>query len=103
MTLSSRPVIIPSDSIVTLSPVSTPVLLEGKYGRVVYPGESIVITASKFPLPVFCRRDATSDFMQDLGSRMNYARMFRFKRQDDDVTDIPQGEQGMFLSKRQLF
>lgn len=103
MTLSSRPLVLPMQSTVTLCPLRDSVLLEGKYGRVVQPGEVVTVRHSAFPLPVFARDDATTDFVTDLGNRLNYARMVRFKRVEDDIhlnaEGVPEGPVGSFISK----
>lgn len=103
ITLSSRPLILPGQSVVTLKPIRDSVLLEGKYGRVIQPGEVVTVKQSSFPIPVFARENATSDFVHDLGARLNYARMVRFKRVEDEFTSesTPQGPAGSFVSKRE--
>lgn len=85
MTLSSRPMILPGQSTVTLKPLHDSVLLEGKYGRVIQPEEVVTIRRSEFSIPVFTRSGVTEDWVNDMGTRMNYARQVRVRQVDDPV------------------
>jgi NADH kinase len=82
MTLSSRPLVLPGQATISLTPIHDSVLLEGKFGRVIQPLEVVTVRQSQFPVPVFARANVTTDFVADLGSRMNYARMVRVRREE---------------------
>lgn len=83
MTLSSRPLVLPGQCTVTFRPIHDSVLLEGKYGRVVQPDEIVTVRRSAFPIPVFSRDGATRDWVNDMGTRMNYSRLVRVRKPDD--------------------
>jgi NAD kinase len=71
-TLASRPLLLPGSSLIRLHVRSESVFLEGKYGKIVHPGEMVAVRKSEWPLPCFTRDNATSDFVYDLNHRIMY-------------------------------
>ncbi len=99
MTLSSRPIILPGQSTITLKPIHDSVLLEGKYGRVIQPEEVVTVRRSEYPIPVFARTGVTEDWVQDMGTRLNYSRLVRVRQQDDPVELDNAVAQGSWVQK----
>jgi NAD kinase len=93
MTLSSRPVILPGDCTIQIKPMFNSVVLEGKYGGVIQPNQCVVVRLSKYPMPVFTRSTVTSDWVEDMGSRLNYARRVRISRDSEDYKLVTKTDQ----------
>eukprot|EP00455_Lapot_gusevi_P047666 TRINITY_DN6477_c0_g1_i3.p1 TRINITY_DN6477_c0_g1~~TRINITY_DN6477_c0_g1_i3.p1 ORF type:complete len:115 (-),score=15.19 TRINITY_DN6477_c0_g1_i3:56-400(-) len=77
MTLSSRPLLLPGDSVIRLTCLQDAVYLEGKFGRTIQLGENVTVRRSKYPLPCFSRLNPSHDWVTDLNSRLGYQRQLR--------------------------
>lgn len=80
MTLSSRPIILPGSSIISLTPTRTTAFLEGRLGQLLPPESTVNVSRSPFPLNMFARESPTKDWVLDLGSKLLFERQVRVEK-----------------------